>query len=72
MRTNSACIIATVQLRIQGNNTGPVADLAESLRAITGAGIKPVIDHRFGLDESVAAFERLEAGRHFGKLTISI
>lgn len=58
-------------LRIVGNNTGSVADLAETARAIAAHRIVPVIDERFGLHESAAAYERLAAGgRHFGKLAI--
>jgi NADPH:quinone reductase-like Zn-dependent oxidoreductase len=58
-------------LRIVGNNTGSVADLADATRAIAAHRIVPVIDERFALPEAAAAYERLAAGgRHFGKLAI--
>jgi len=59
-------------LRIIGNNTGSVADLAEATRAIAAHRIVPVIDRVFGIDETSAAYAELSAGgRHFGKLAIS-
>ncbi|QNM95301.1 zinc-dependent alcohol dehydrogenase family protein [Chitinimonas koreensis] len=59
-------------LRIVGNNTGSVADLAEATRAIAAHRIVPAIDRVFGLDEVAAAYAELAAGgRHFGKLAIA-
>lgn len=58
-------------LRIHGNNTGSVADLAEAVRAIDAHRLVPVIDRVFGLEEAAAAFEMLSVGgQHFGKLAI--
>lgn len=59
-------------LRIVGNNTGSVADLAEAARAISSHRIVPVIDRVFGIDDTRAAYTELGAGgRHFGKLAIT-
>jgi NADPH:quinone reductase-like Zn-dependent oxidoreductase len=59
-------------LRVVGNNTGSVADLAEAARAIAAHCIVPVIDRVFGLDDVSAAYAELSAGgRHFGKLGIA-
>lgn len=59
-------------LRIVGNNTGSVADLAEAARAIAAHRIVPVIDRVFSLDDTRAAYAELSAGgRHFGKLAIA-
>jgi NADPH:quinone reductase-like Zn-dependent oxidoreductase len=59
-------------LRIVGNNTGSVADLAEAARAISAHRIVPVIDRVFGLNDTGAAYAELSAGgRHFGKLAIA-
>lgn len=59
-------------LRIVGNNTGSVADLAQTARAITAHRIVPVIDRVFGIDDTRAAYAELNAGgRHFGKLAIA-
>jgi NADPH:quinone reductase-like Zn-dependent oxidoreductase len=59
-------------LRIVGNNTGSVADLAEAARAIGAHRIVPVIDRVFSIDDTRAAYAELNAGgRHFGKLAIA-
>jgi NADPH:quinone reductase-like Zn-dependent oxidoreductase len=58
-------------LKVQGNNTGSVADLRDVARAIAAGGIKPVIDQTFALDETAQAYARLASGgRHFGKIAI--
>ncbi|GAB2895872.1 NAD(P)-dependent alcohol dehydrogenase [Uliginosibacterium flavum] len=59
-------------LRIVGNNTGSVADLAEAARAIATHHIVPVIDRVFSIDDTHAAYAELSVGgRHFGKLGIT-
>jgi NADPH:quinone reductase-like Zn-dependent oxidoreductase len=59
-------------LRIVGNNTGSVADLAEAARAIAAHRIVPIIDRVFGIDDTRQAYAELSAGgRHFGKLAIT-
>jgi len=58
-------------VRIVGNSTGSVADLAEAVRAIAANRIVPVVDRRFGIDDAADAYAELAAGsRHFGKLAI--
>jgi NADPH:quinone reductase-like Zn-dependent oxidoreductase len=58
-------------LRVVGNNTGSVADLAEAARAIAAHRIVPVVNRVFGMEETSAAYAELSAGgRHFGKLAI--
>ncbi|KGF78986.1 alcohol dehydrogenase [Massilia sp. JS1662] len=58
-------------LRVVGNSTGSVADLAEAVRAIEANRIVPVVDQRFVIGETAAAYAELAAGsRHFGKLVI--
>lgn len=58
-------------LRIVGNSTGSVADLAQATRAIAAHRIVPVIDQIFGIADTRAAYAELNAGgRHFGKLAI--
>ncbi|SFV04083.1 zinc-dependent alcohol dehydrogenase family protein [Pseudoduganella namucuonensis] len=59
-------------LRVVGNNTGSVADLAEAARAIAAHRIVPVVDRVFDIGETGAAYAELAAGgRHFGKLAIA-
>ncbi len=58
-------------LRVVGNSTGSVADLAEAARAIAAHRIVPVIDRTFARGETAAAYAELGAGgRHFGKIAI--
>ena len=59
-------------LRIVGNNTGSVADLADAARAMAAHKIVPVIDRVFDIGDTAAAYAELSAGgRHFGKLGIA-
>lgn len=63
-------------LRIVGNNTGSVVDLAEVARAIAANGIVPVIDQVFdGVFDincaSDAYAELHSGGRHVGKIAIT-
>jgi len=65
--------VITKALRIVGNSTGSVADLAAAVRAIEANRIVPAVDRVFGLDETAQAYAELAAGRrHFGKLAIAI
>jgi zinc-binding alcohol dehydrogenase/oxidoreductase len=34
--------------------------------------IRPVIDRVYDLDDTLAAYQRLEAGQHFGKIVIRL
>lgn len=59
-------------LRIVGNNTGSVANLAEATRAIAAHRIVPVIDRVFDIADTAAAYAELSTGgRHFGKIAIA-
>jgi len=55
---------------VQGNNTGPVEDLADVARAVATHRITPIIDKEFGINEAAAAYARLGGGQHFGKVAI--
>ncbi|RTM01707.1 NAD(P)-dependent alcohol dehydrogenase [Ancylobacter aquaticus] len=58
-------------LKVVGNNTGSVADLAEAARAVTAQRIVPVLDQTFDIGETSLAYARLAAGGlHFGKIAI--
>ncbi|MBX9651152.1 MAG: NAD(P)-dependent alcohol dehydrogenase [Xanthobacteraceae bacterium] len=59
------------QLRIQGNNTGPVADLRDAAAAIAAHGIVPVIDRTFPFRDAAEAYRLLaDGGGHFGKIAL--
>lgn len=59
-------------LRIVGSNTGSTANLADAVRAISAAGIRPVIEQTFGFDDAPSAYRHLEGATHFGKVAVEI
>lgn len=59
-------------LRIVGNNTGSVADLAEAARAIAAHRIVPVVEHVYQAGDAGAAYAALAEGRHVGKLAVTL
>ncbi|ACK51913.1 Alcohol dehydrogenase zinc-binding domain protein [Methylocella silvestris BL2] len=59
------------QLRLQGLIVGSRKHQIEMIRAIDAAGMKPIIDKSFALEEIVAAFRHQESNRHFGKICLS-
>lgn len=59
-------------LRVVGNSTGSVADLAQAARAIDANRIVPVVSRTFGLDETAAAYQTLASGAHVGKVAIAL
>ncbi len=60
------------RIRLQGNNTGPVADLADAAQAITRHTLTPVVDRTFPMAQAQQAFHYLASGSHFGKVAITI
>lgn len=59
-------------LRVQGNNTGSVANLASAVRAIAAHRIVPVVDHVFSWHRAADAYAMVAAGSHFGKIAMTI
>jgi NADPH:quinone reductase-like Zn-dependent oxidoreductase len=57
-------------IRIRGIGVGSRAELVAATRAIAARQIHPVIDREFAFEETRAAFRRLKAGAHFGKIVI--
>jgi len=65
--------IIVKSIRLQGNNTGSAADLADAVAAIAASGIDPVVDRVYGLGELDQAYRALaRGGSHFGKLAITL
>ncbi|WP_355659655.1 zinc-dependent alcohol dehydrogenase family protein [Halomonas salifodinae] len=60
------------QARLQGLIVGSRAQQQEMVRGIEAIGVRPVIDSTFELDEIAGAFRHEEAGRHFGKICLSL
>ena len=59
-------------LTMAGITVGSRAQQLDMTRAIEANGIEPVIDRSFALDEIGDAFRYQEAGRHFGKIGITL
>ncbi|MBV9718764.1 MAG: zinc-binding dehydrogenase [Candidatus Eremiobacteraeota bacterium] len=55
---------------ILGTSMGSPRDFAAMLQLFDG-GLKPVVDRVFPLTDAVAAFERLQSARQFGKVVLS-
>jgi NADPH:quinone reductase-like Zn-dependent oxidoreductase len=66
---NVASIFASNAV-INGITVGSREQFESMTRAIEANGIRPVIDQRFPLTETRAAFESMKAGSHFGKIVI--
>ncbi|WP_431024307.1 zinc-dependent alcohol dehydrogenase family protein [Halomonas sp. H5] len=60
------------QARLQGLIVGSRTHQQEMVRGIEASGLRPVIDSTFALAEIAEAFRHEEAGRHFGKICLSI
>ena len=59
------------ELRVQGNNTGPVASLRDAAAAIAAHGIEPIVDRTFAIRDAAEAYRSLaHGGQHFGKLAL--
>jgi NADPH:quinone reductase-like Zn-dependent oxidoreductase len=57
-------------LRVMGNNTGSVADLAEAMAVIGQHAVRPPVARTFGLGEVREAYEAQGLAAHVGKLGI--
>lgn len=60
------------QVRMQGVTCGDREAFEAMLRSIAVSGIDPVIDTRFPLTEARAAFARMKANDHVGKILIDL
>jgi NADPH:quinone reductase-like Zn-dependent oxidoreductase len=60
------------QQKLQGLIVGSRRQQIDMIRAIDATGVKPVIDRTFPLDDIAAAFRYQAAGKHFGKVCLSI
>ena len=64
-------LVVMRQVRMQGVTLGSRADFEAMLRACVAARLHPVLDEqRFAFEQAPAAFARMAAGEHFGKIGI--
>ncbi|EYF08724.1 Alcohol dehydrogenase [Chondromyces apiculatus DSM 436] len=66
----STATLMMKQIRLIGIGVGTREQQQDMIRAIDAAGIKPVIDRSFPLEELAAAFRYQESGAHFGKICV--
>lgn len=75
--TGTSAEIQTVQIlrkgiRLDGIYVGSREMFAQMLAEIERVKLQPVIDSTFEIDDAHAAFQRIESGRHFGKILIRV
>ena len=59
-------------LRVAGINVGSRAMFEAMNRAITVAGLRPVVDRSYDINNAVTAYRDFLTGKHFGKIVITI
>lgn len=59
-------------IHLTGITVGHRADLAALCEAVDANGMAPVIDGEFGFADADKAYAALAAGRHFGKLVVTL
>lgn len=59
-------------LRVTGINIGSRAMFEAMNRAIAAAKLKPVVDKTYPIDDAIDAYKDFAAGRHFGKVVVTI
>lgn len=60
------------QIRLRGLTVGPRRQQVDMIRAIDAAGLLPVIDRHFALEDLAQGLAYLKSGGHFGKIAIDI
>ena len=60
------------QLQIFGSSLGSYGEYRDLLSMTARAGIRPVIDREFPLDEVHSALDYLETGAQFGKVALHV
>lgn len=75
--TGTSGEIQTVQIlrkgiRLDGIYVGSREMFAEMLTAMERVQMRPVIDSTFEFTQAVEAFQRIESGKHFGKIVIRV
>ena len=65
-------VIYNKQLTIMGSVMGSSKDFKKMLDFYSKHQLRPVLHKTFGLENTAGAFEYLNTGHHFGKVTIKI
>jgi len=70
--TEEVRLIFWNQLSILGSTMGSDKDWRELVEAVERRQLRPVVDSVYSLDRGVAAYERLAAGKQFGKIVLAV
>lgn len=65
-------LIMRKSLTVHGIYVGSRAMFEAMNRAITAAGLRPVIDRRFTFDDARAAYHHMQSAGHFGKIVVML
>jgi zinc-binding alcohol dehydrogenase/oxidoreductase len=60
------------QARIQGTTMGMPSEFNAMLEFVVKNKIEPIVDHKFSLDEGVAAHRRMWASEQMGKIILNV
>ncbi len=60
------------QLTVMGSAMGSQEEFADMLRAVSASALSPVVDSTWPLEEARQATERLESGKQFGKIVLTV
>jgi NADPH:quinone reductase-like Zn-dependent oxidoreductase len=60
------------EIQVRGVTMGSRADLAQLLNFCSVSGVRPVMDSTVTFDDIPAAFQRLEDGKQFGKIAVTL
>ena len=60
------------ELEIYGSTMGNDAEFEEMVKMVSKYQIKPIVDQAFGLNEAQLAFDRMQAGKQFGKIVFDM
>jgi NADPH:quinone reductase-like Zn-dependent oxidoreductase len=63
-------LVVMHQARLQGVTVGSRAGFAAMLKAMELHRLRPVLDQTFAFDDARAAYQRMAAGQHFGKICV--
>jgi len=60
------------QLAVFGSTSGSLEEFRRMIAAVRAAGLRPVIDSVFPLDQAREAVARMESGQQFGKIVLTV
>ena len=65
-------MILAKRANVQGISVGSTQMFEAMNRAISAAGMKPIVDRTFAMAETKEAYSHLQSAAHFGKIVITV